>query len=51
MSMHDQEPGMCAGLTLRLQSNYDLKQGISAALGALRSGANLKRHTGARYLA
>ncbi len=51
MSMHDQEPGICAGLTLQLQSNYDHKQGISAALGALRSGLDLKAHIGARYLA
>jgi hypothetical protein len=51
MSMHDQGPVICAGLTLQLQSIYDLEQGISAALGALRSGLDLNAHIGARYLA
>jgi hypothetical protein len=49
--MHDQRPGICAGLTLQLQSKNDHKQGISAALGALRSRLDLKAHIGARYLA
>ncbi len=49
--MHDQEPGNRPGLTLQLQLNYDHKQGISAALGAVRSGLDLKAHIGARYLA